>query len=88
MITDGMMGAALRAYYDAPDDKMRAALVAYEAHMAAAGWVRVPVELLTELADDLQAQIVSRGDGERRMRRDLVPVGRARTILANQVRAT
>lgn len=52
------------------------------AALGAAGYAVVLTELLRELADDLENEIVARGDGDRRRKRDMEPVVRARAVLA------
>lgn len=64
--------------YDRTEGTSRAILSA----LSAAGWVVVPVELLTELADDLESEITANRNNERVMRRDMEPVYRARALLA------
>jgi hypothetical protein len=55
---------------------------------AAAGFVVVPVELLTELADDLECEITANSNNERVTRRDMEPVYRARAMFAASTKET
>lgn len=77
-LTDTGMAMVL----DAWGQRVTIALAAADAAMAAAGWVRVPIELLTELADDLEGEITANRRNERVTRRDMEPVYRARAMLA------
>jgi hypothetical protein len=76
-----IVAAELEAQGFAPMDAFASAVGIVDM-LTEKGFAVVPVELLTELADDLEAEILSRGDGMRWVHREMEPVHRARTILA------
>lgn len=86
--------AAMTAYRTPTRDgalvnDMRAAIDAYEAAMRKAGYVLVPVGLLSELASDLEAELNTRypessrkyPSEERRYNLDMEPVRNARAMI-------